>query len=99
MEKKKRLLGDRNMLSYDNKLRIYKLFKDNFKFEDYLTMSTANQRRIITKFRISAHKLEIERGRYFNVPVERRICKICKLDIENEIHFSWSVLFCKPPDL
>ena len=76
MEKKKRLLGDRNMLSYGNKLRIYKLFKDNFKFEDYLTMSTANQRRIITKFRISAHKLEIERGRYFNVPMEHRICKL-----------------------
>ena len=50
---------------------------------------TANQRqrRIITKFRISAHKLEIEHGRYFNVAMEHRICKLCKLDIENEIHF------------
>jgi hypothetical protein len=66
----------------------YRLFKDNFEFEDYLTM-TANQRqrRIITKFRISAHKLEIEHGRYFNVAMEHRICKLCKLDIENEIHF------------
>jgi hypothetical protein len=36
------------------KLPTYRLFKDNFEFEDYLTM-TANQRRIITKFRISAH--------------------------------------------
>jgi len=31
----KRLLDDRNMLSYGNKLRTYRLFKDNFKFEDY----------------------------------------------------------------
>ena len=50
-------------------------------------MSNANQRRIITKFRISTHRLEIERGRYLNVPVEHRICKLCKLDTENEIHF------------
>ena len=40
-----------------------------------------------TKDELIQNKLEIERGRYFNVPMEHRICKLCKLDIENEMHF------------
>ncbi len=46
-----------------------------------------NKRRNICKFRISNHKLEIERGRYFNIPASNRICKLCKNGVENEIHF------------
>ena len=39
----------------------------------------------MTKLRISAHRLEIERGRYNQTPVERRICPWCKLVLNNEI--------------
>jgi hypothetical protein len=42
---------------------------------------------MLTKFRISSHKLEIAKGRYMNIPAEQRICRLCKLDVENEIHF------------
>jgi hypothetical protein len=43
----------------------------------------------IAKLRISAHDLEIERGRYFtpSIPANMRFCKICKDIVENEIHF------------
>ena len=42
----------------------------------------------MTRFRISAHRLEVESGRYKKQPVSDRICKFCKLDqIEDEIHF------------
>lgn len=45
------------------------------------------QRALYTKFRISAHKLEIERGRYTGLNTEKRLCKLCKTNIEDEVHF------------
>ena len=37
---------------------------------------------------MSSHKLEIERGRYFNIPECNRICKLCSYkDVEDEYHF------------
>jgi hypothetical protein len=31
--------------------------------------------------------LEIEKGRHQNIPLNEQICKLCKLEIEDEIHF------------
>jgi hypothetical protein len=39
------------------------------------------------KFRKSAHKLEIEKGRYIGLKVEDIICQLCKDYIEDEVHF------------
>ena len=39
------------------------------------------------KFRISAHDLEIEKGRYYKVDVDKRIFKLCNIEVEDEIHF------------
>jgi hypothetical protein len=39
-------------------------FKNNFTFEPYLHWGNYDKRRLITKFWISSHQLEIERGRY-----------------------------------
>ena len=48
-------------------------------------------RRILTKFRVSDHTLEIERGRRENVLMEDRLCTLCKrnnkLVLEDEYHF------------
>ncbi len=46
----------------------------------------------ITKLRISAHDLLIERGRYFRpkIPREQRLCTTCN-KVEDEEHF---LLFC-----
>ena len=42
----------------------------------------------ICKYRISAHSLEIERGRHRNIPHNNRKCTKCKSDqIEDEVHF------------
>ena len=39
-------------------------------------------------FRESAHSLEIEVGRYSNVPRENRLCKYCNLNVvESEYRF------------
>ena len=78
-----------------NKLRTYYKFKKNFEYEPYLNLQTDFlKRRNITRFRISAHKLEIETGRYNNskknktrVNKEKRLCKNCELKaIEDEEH-------------
>jgi hypothetical protein len=47
------------------------------------TLKNFNSRKILTKFRISDHKLEIEIGRYKKVPREQRICKV----LDDEKHF------------
>jgi hypothetical protein len=44
-----------------------------------------------TKFRISDHSLEIEKGRYNKTTCEERLCKNCGV-IEEEAHF---ILKCK----
>lgn len=92
-------LKDRYILFWKNhlncnsgmgKLRTYKLIKHTFGTENYLNVILDRKvRKCLTAFRISAHKLQIERGRYTGKNVEERLCTTCN-DIEDEIHF-----FCK----
>jgi hypothetical protein len=43
---------------------------------------------IICKFRISVHRLAIERGRYENIPKSSRVCTSCNTgQLEHEFHF------------
>ncbi len=73
------------------KLRTYCSFKSNFEFEPYLRIGLVpSQRHHLARFRISAHKLEIERGRYARPKkqVHERLCKQCQLClVEDEKHF------------
>jgi hypothetical protein len=52
----------------------------------YLKWGNFCQRRLITKFRINSHSLEIEHGRYFSISADQRICNLCKLTVDDEIH-------------
>ena len=76
------------------KLRTYTTFKSIFGFENYLSLvRNFEQRRCLTKLRISAHKLQIEAGRYQGTPCHNRICPKCPSgEVEDEIHFSLSVM-------
>lgn len=76
-----------------NKLRFYKLVKDNFAREKYLDILPNRDRVNLTRLRVSAHKLQIELGRYNNppTPVALRKCSSCDV-IEDETHF---LLRCK----
>ena len=42
---------------------------------------------MLSKFRLSNHKLMIEKGRHLNIRKEFRFCKFCPNIIEDEIHF------------
>jgi hypothetical protein len=57
--------------------------------EKYLTCIQEKKFRIaLTRFRISAHDLRIETGRYTNTDRQNRICSYCHMNtVENEYHF------------
>ena len=81
-------------IAQDKKLRTYALFKTAFKFETYLDIFTDfTTRSTFAKLRTSAHKLQIEIGRYGTkkTPREERYCFYCKkrdlCKLEDEVHF------------
>ena len=51
------------------------------------------------KFRISAHDLEIEKGSYYKVDGDKRICKLCNIEVEDNIHDSDIHFLLKCPKL
>ena len=71
-----------------SKLRTYSLIKQNIGREDYLLkLRNPKVRGILTKFRLSNHKLRIESGRNEGLRSEERMCQICFEGVEDEIHF------------
>ena len=75
------------------KLRFYRKCKTVYSLEKYLELDDFDLRSAISKIRVSAHPLEIERGRYKKLPVCERTCKFCTLDtVEDEIHFMTSCI-------
>ena len=75
----------------EKKMRTYTEFKIRLIFEDYLnTIEPMQHKKAVTRFRVSAHGLAIERGRYTRppTPLEQRICNVCpNKPIEDEFHF------------
>ena len=76
------------------KLEKYAAVKSQFSRELYLDQVTKyNDRANLTRLRISAHRLEIETGRYKKILRENRVCPWCELVldakfIENEDHLT-----------
>ena len=64
-------------------------FKHNSILEPYLdNIYNRKYKTALTRFRLSSHNLEIEKGRYHGIPRIERKCKFCSLDfVENEYHF------------
>ena len=75
----------------DGKLDTHFSFKTDFCREPYLDLHQFHLRKAICKFRISAHNLLIESGRYSkkgSLARENRVCRFCNMNaIENEFHF------------
>ena len=74
-----------------SKLFLYKNLEPSLERKFYLSFNDFSIRNIFTKFRISDHSLEIEKGGYNKTPCEERLCKNCGI-IEDEAHF---ILKCK----
>ena len=78
-----------NTNRYKDKLRYYNMYKCNREKEDYLSFNiTRYQRSLMAQFRLGILPLEIEVGRYRQMPLSNRICHMCSVDaVEDEIHF------------
>ena len=73
-----------------NKLRTYAKIKNQYQPEPYLIQGLPTYiTRPIARIRVSAHELEIERGRWRRprVPAEERHCRHCRDMVEDEEHF------------
>lgn len=70
-----------------NKLRHYRLFKENFAPEEYVKNTMPiNHRRSLAKFRLGVAPLAVEYGRYSGTPLHDRICPNCSIGTETELH-------------
>ena len=71
-----------------HKLRTYALFKRDVGFESYLVnVKNVAERQLITRFRLSNHRLMIEVGRHRGLGKEERVCPFCPNYVEDEFHF------------
>jgi hypothetical protein len=74
-----------------SKCRLYRYICHGLNLQPYLTKPIPDQYKECTnKFRLSGRMLEIERGRYVNIPECNQKCKLCSntcIDIEDEYHF------------
>ena len=83
----------KSSITQESRMRTYNKFKHNFEYEEYLNLANEEHRKSLTRLRISAHRLAIERGRYTvpHTPPEERLCNYCSEKcIEDEFHFLMS---------
>ena len=77
-----------NEISNSSKGITYRIFKENFRPEHYLTKIPTKFCVTLSKFRMSNHKLKIEVGRWANTPRNERLCDICETQsLGDEFHF------------
>jgi hypothetical protein len=71
------------------RLRTYAIFKHTLTREKYLDIIHENKfRYALARFRVSAHRLAIETGRYTGTEINERICLSCNMNqVESEYHF------------
>ena len=76
------------------KLEFYNVFKDSYTPSIYLDVTRKNpNRKTLVKLRISNRKLNIETGWYDKISRCDRICPVCSLDIEDEVHLKMRFTF------
>ena len=92
-------LQEQNMrLRNSKKLNILmKLYRAGIRPYYVDILKNKNERAMLSKLRISAHKLAIEGGRYLNIPKPERICTACNSgEVEDEEHFLLNCSLYKP---
>ena len=100
-------------IAESTKADTYVLFKPDMKFETYLYHNNRKERVMMTKLRISDHKLMVEVGRHNRplTPRQDRKCHMCRETVEDEIHFltdchlygnrqqHWDTIYNKVPQI
>ena len=80
------------LYTYKNKKNnFFSQTKELFKKEGYLNLQNFNNRKAITKIRLSSHNFAINTTKWYNLQEDMKICKNCeKKEIEIEIHMIFS---------
>ena len=74
----------------------YRIFKTEWKFEEYLDLLEKKDRMTFCKFRTTNHKLPIEIGRWYSVNRNDRKCLLCnKNDLGDEFHYIFECPYFK----
>ena len=82
--------------SVSSKGKQYFLLKDYLNFEKYLINVLKFNFSKIIKYRTGNHRLPNETGRWDNIPLNERKCKICTTDdIGNEYHYLFTCDFLR----
>ena len=64
---------------------LYRVLKPSPGTEPYVAANVQYAaRRVIAGLRMGCLPLEVERGRYTQTPNERRTCKLCSMDVEDQ---------------
>ncbi len=73
----------------NKKLAVYAAIKDSYNIDKYTTaINDRHLRKYLTCLRLGCHSLQIEVGRYKNIPRENRMCTLCKhRNVEDECNF------------
>ena len=71
-------------------MTVLRLVKSEEGMSPYIMDSNTSFRSVIAKLRLSDHNLEIERGRYKNIIPSRRICKVCRREVDDVPHMLFS---------
>ena len=77
------------LLKSEGKLGFYKQYTNKFELQGYFSCTSLCERlrKVYTRFRIGAHKLPVETGRYYNILREDRFCPLCCDGVGNEKHY------------
>ncbi len=80
-----------NQITNQSRMNSYVTLKREYELAEYLvSVRDTKQRQILTKYRLSDHRLAVETGRHRNtwLPTEHRICGHCETEeVETEEHF------------
>src|SRR5690606_14509 len=76
----------RRAMERKNRLTTYRLLKGKLMREKYLDMTWGKVRKRVAEFRCGVNQLEMEVGRRKGVPRDRRYCKLCWGETEDEAH-------------
>ena len=67
---------------------MYRIYKQNFGFENYLNKLSPKLRNIFIKFRTTNHQLPVQIGRWHGTPLRERLCTLCNnVQIADEFHY------------
>jgi len=79
-----------NDINDSTRARCYMLY-DDFRFQPYLNLTNIEKNRVaLSRFRASAHRQEVETGRWHKpvaVHFNERKCRTCLNCLEDEFHF------------